>query len=223
MNYYPLMLNIDGMPVTVIGGGDVAYRKIKDLLEKGAVVKVIAPEICAPIKELLSVHYQKKLQILVRPYRAGDLVGARLVFSATNSADINESVYREAMDKNIFINAADDPPHCTFIVPSYFLRGDLIVAVSTSGASPAMAARIRKTIENSLPENIDSVLELMKNVRSLLMNHEVFRERSSRERGDLLKRITSEDSLLDSMLDAGDENDLVRILQELMAQGEENP
>ena len=193
------MLNIDDMPVVMIGGGDVAFRKVKDLLDRKARVKVIATVICFEIHALKDI-YEDQLIIEERPYEKNDLEGAALVFSATNNSDVNKEVYKEAMERNIFINAVDDPPNCTFIVPSYFQRDDLIVSISTSGASPAMSARLRREIEKAVPQNIEEVLRALKNIRIILMNDESFIALDFEKRGKLLKKIVQNDDLLKEML-----------------------
>lgn len=212
MKYYPIMINIEGKPVTVIGAGDVAFRKIVDLLEQGACVTVIATEVGDAVMQLRENCSPERLVLKERPYREGDLAGASLVFSATNDGAVNEAVYREASDRSILINAVDDPPHCSFIVPSWFKRGDLVVSVSTGGASPSMAARIRRDLEKAIPENIEAALEAIRKARSILMNHPSFAGLDSRRRGELMKMITGDDRSVRDMVTAADDEALAALL-----------
>lgn len=146
MKYYPILLNIKDKLVAVIGGGEVALRKIKDLLDAEARIRVISPDMHEKILELADIH-SNRMELVAREYKKGDLDGAGLAFSATNIGSVNKLVFEEAEDRNIFLNTVDDPPNCSFIIPSQVRRGDLILSLSTSGASPAMAARLRREIE----------------------------------------------------------------------------
>src|SRR3990172_3679737 len=157
MKLYPVMLNITGKKVLVIGGGDVAARKVRDLVECGAMVTVVAPSVEASITELKN-SYPENIDIVQRAYMKGDLVGALMVFSATDDDRVNRIVHHDAGELNIFINAVDDPPNCTFFVPSWFERGGLVISVSTGGVSPSMAARIRRDIEKIIPDAIEATL-----------------------------------------------------------------
>jgi precorrin-2 dehydrogenase / sirohydrochlorin ferrochelatase len=198
MGLYPILLNLEGRRVTVIGGGDVALRKVRDLLEAGAVVRVVAPEVHAELIALADDR-SDRLSLEKRGYLEGDLEGTTLVFSATSSVEVNKRVFREAEARGIFINAVDDPPNCSFIVPSMLRRGELIVAVSTGGASPALAARLRRSLEKALPENIETVLDALRAARSLLQKDPAFEAFDTMKRGALLKKITSDDALLDGI------------------------
>ncbi len=194
MKYYPIFLDLKGRPVTVIGGGEVALRKVQDLIASGALVTVIAPEAHPELERMAS---GKANPIIIRRnYCHGDLDGAALAFSATDDGEINSAVYREAEERRIFINAADDPENCSFIIPSSFSRGDLAVAVSTGGASPAMAAKLRRLLESSLPDDIGDLLEALQEARNLLKNHPPFRDLGAANRGEVLKAIVASDEHL---------------------------
>ncbi len=198
MNLYPILLDLTELPVTVIGGGAVACRKVRDLLERGAMVTLVAPEICGEIAAL-EAEGAPSLRIVRREYRPGDLEGASLAFSATNDGAVNGAVFAEARERRIFLNAVDDPDHCSFIIPSTVTKGDLILCVSTGGASPAMAARIRREIEASLPADIEITLEALKAVRSALQKGGEHAGLDSEERGRILKAIVRNDGLLSEM------------------------
>lgn len=197
MKPYPVFMNIENRLAVVIGGGEVAYRKMKDLLNSGANIRLISPEINESIKELKQQNYHN-VEIINRKYKYGDLDNAYLVFAATNSAEINKSVFKEAEEKHIFINSVDDPPNCTFILPSVLTRGDLTLAVSTGGASPAMAAKLRRMLEEYLPENIEEILEALREARQILST---FNDLDSAGRGAILKKIVDDESLIQLLLE----------------------
>lgn len=205
MKLYPIMVNMNSKSAVIIGGGEVAARKVSDLLEAGATVKVISPEFNDEIIKAAGL-YRDKVVLLKRKYEKNDLNGAFLVFSATNDSAVNADVFREAEDLGILINAVDDPPNCSFYVPSFVRKGDFLFALSTGGASPAMAARLRREIEKHIPEDIDLVLEKLKKARALLKEEECFSCMESSERGKILKKIVSDDKLLESINSCSDDD-----------------
>lgn len=203
MKLYPIMVNMNGKPAVIVGGGEVAARKVSDLIEAGALVKVISPEFHEDIIKTAD-SYKDKVVLLKRKYGKNDLQGAFIVFSATNDSAVNAEVFREAEERGILINAVDDPPNCSFYVPSFVRKGDLLFALSTGGASPAMAARLRREIEKHIPEDIDLILEKLKIARALLKEDECFSCIDSSERGKILKKIVSDDTLLNSINSCSD-------------------
>jgi precorrin-2 dehydrogenase/sirohydrochlorin ferrochelatase len=209
MKLYPVMLNISGKKVVVIGGGSVAARKVRDLVECGALVTVVAASVGASITELKG-SYPEKIEIVQRAYKRGDLAGALMAFSATDDEGVNRTVYRDALELNIFINAVDDPPNCTFFVPSWFQRNGLVVSVSTGGISPSMAARIRRDIEKIIPESIETTLAALQQARALLREDDEFQNLSSETRGKILKQIVQDDGLLEQLM-VNYKNDTVKI------------
>ncbi len=198
--------------MAVIGGGEVALRKVNDLIEAGAGVTVISPDVHPEIQS--RGDSEGNPVILRRRYMPGDLEGAALAFSATDSADINAEVYREAQARGIFINAVDDPDNCSFIIPSSFSRGDLTVSISTGGASPAMAARVRRLLERSVPDTISEVLEALKEARFILKTHDYFSKLDTKQRGEILKSIVAEDRLLEELMDHRRKNTLAEFLKQ---------
>jgi siroheme synthase-like protein len=151
---YPIFLDLSSRRCVVVGGGEVANRKARKLLQARARVVVISPEIGA---ELESVA----VEIHRRPYREGDLEGAYLAFAATNSREVNAAVAREARGRGVPVNVADEPSEGDFALPSTLRRGRLQVAVSTGGASPTLARRIRGELEGAFgPEWAGIVEEL---------------------------------------------------------------
>ena len=210
------MLRISDRRAIVIGGGSVALRKIKDLLECGALITVIAPRIHEAVHELAAL-YPDKIEIINRTYKRGDCAGAAVVFSATDDEGVNREVFKEAREHNIFINAVDDPQNCTFFVPSWFNRGGLIVAVSTSGESPALAARIRRDIESMVAESIADTLEALEKTRILLTGDSEFATLTSPQRGSLLTRIVNNDELLRELVQCYSSGSLKSFIKDLLS------
>ena len=136
----------------VVGGGAVASRKVGKLLQAGAEVVVVSPEI---LPELAGMD----VEIQHRPYEYGDLEGANLAFTATDSREVNATVAREAKERGIPINVADRPAEGDFAVPATLRRGGLQVAVSTGGASPTLARRIRDELEEAFGPEWAGVVE----------------------------------------------------------------
>jgi precorrin-2 dehydrogenase/sirohydrochlorin ferrochelatase len=214
MNLYPIMVNLEGRTVAIVGAGGVALRKARDLLDSGAAVRVISPRFHEGFASLRG-EFTGRIECLERPYRRGDLEGAMLVFSATSSPEVNALVFAEAMERNILINAVDDPPNCSFYIPSFVRRGDLIMTLSTSGASPSMAARLRRQLQEHIPDNIEDVLASLRSGRELLKSHGYFSSMSFEERGAVLKSVVNDDVLLDRLCAAYRENRLPEFLKDL--------
>jgi len=146
---FPLFVELEGRPCVVIGGGAVAERKVEGLLAVGAVVTVVSPELDPALARLAIAG---RIAHVARPYAAGDLAGATLAFAATDDGGVNAEVAREGRARRVWVNAADDPAHCDAILPAIVRRGAITVAVSTGGASPALARAVRERIEAALPE-----------------------------------------------------------------------
>jgi len=165
MGYYPVLLNLQGHHCVVVGGGPVAEGKVRALLEAEAKITVISPEVTEALQELAD---EGKITLLVRRYRPGDLAGAFLAVCATDDRDTHELIWQEAMDCGILVNVVDDPSRCTFIAPSVVRRGDLVVAISTSGKAPALAVRLRERLEKALGDEYACFLELVGALRAPL-------------------------------------------------------
>ncbi len=144
--YYPVYLDIKGRSCVIIGGGEVAERKVHGLLDCGAKVSLISPEATSGIQEMAQ---DGGLQWEPREYRKGDLKGAFLAIAATDRREVNEAIAKEATFEKVVLNVVDNAPLCTFIAPSVVSRGDVTVAVSTGGASPALARKLRESLETS--------------------------------------------------------------------------
>jgi siroheme synthase-like protein len=165
MSYFPIVLEMTGRRCLVIGGGVVAERKIAGLLGVGAAVTVISPKVTEAIS-----HWSKNnsIQLEGRCYRIGDLAGHQLVFVATDDADVNDRVYQEGKSCGAWVNAADDPDYCDFILPAVIRRGDLTVAVSTGGASPAATRAIREELDGYFTNDYVQLVQVAAEVRTEL-------------------------------------------------------
>lgn len=149
----------------VVGGGLVALRKVKALLEHEASVKVISPELCPELSQLAK---SRAIQVLQKNYNGGDLQGAFIAIAATDDGEINNKVAEEARAKGVLVNVVDDSEHSDFIVPSQLRRGDITIAVSTAGKSPALARKIRTRLEKDFGTEYASLALLVDEVRSEL-------------------------------------------------------
>ena len=165
MRYYPVFLDIAGKPVVVIGGGNIAHVKVVGLLKAGAEVTVVSPELNA---EMAALSAQGRFRHFQRDYEPGDLEGYTLAFVATDDRSVNSTVADEGKARKVWVNAVDDPPYCDFIMPGIAQKGDLIIAISTSGRSPAMARKMREEIEKFLTDDWAAMLELAAEVRAEL-------------------------------------------------------
>lgn len=162
MGYLPVSVSLAGRPCVVIGGGAVAERKVETLLDLGARVTLISPALTARLR---AVAAGGAVRHLGRRYRAGDLSGNSLVFIATDRDGVNAQVVRDARGMGLWVNAADDPTNCDFILPSVLRRGALAVAVSTDGASPAFARFVREELEQVVSRDYAAMLDIAAEVR----------------------------------------------------------
>jgi precorrin-2 dehydrogenase/sirohydrochlorin ferrochelatase len=165
MRYYPVFLDIAGKPVIVIGGGNIAHQKMANLVKAGAEVTVVSPELN---QEMAALKSEGKFRHIERDYQPGDLEGYTLAFVATDDRSVNSTVADEGKARKVWVNAVDDPPYCDFIMPGIAQKGDLIISISTSGRSPAMARKMREEIEEFLTDDYAAMLELAAEVRAEL-------------------------------------------------------
>lgn len=164
MSYYPVFLDIKNQPCVVIGGGSVALRKVNMLLDHEAQVTVISPQLCLELEKMT----ESTINVIRRDYQSGDVEEAFVVVAATDNPLANEQVAREASEKGKLINVVDVPALSNFIVPSYLRRGDLTVAVSTNGKSPALARKIRTSLEEKFGVEYAQLISMVEEVRSEL-------------------------------------------------------
>ena len=166
MALYPVNLSIQGRLCLVVGGGKVAVRKIEALLPCGADVRVISPDV---EKRIADYFENGLLRLEKRQYKTGDLQGAMLVFAATDNEAVQAAVIAEADKLQIPVNVVTRPESCTFHVPASMQRGDLLITAATGGASPALAARIRRELEEKYGAEYEYLLILMAAVREVVL------------------------------------------------------
>lgn len=195
MSYLPINLDVRGRPCLVVGGGEVGERKVRSLLDCGAEVCLVSRELTQGLENLAE---SGAIRHVDREYRTEYLNGVALVFAATNDTELNGRVSREAQARGIWINVADQPEFCTFIVPASVRRGDLTITVSTGGRSPALAARIRASLEEEFGPAYGQFVRLMGLIRARVLangrpageNREYFRRLVD---SDLLERLAGND------------------------------
>src|SRR5919108_3323766 len=166
--YYPVYIQLQGQPCVVIGGGTIAEGKVEGLLAAQANVTVISPAITARLHDLVG---EKRISYLAREYQTGDLTGAFLVNCATDRTEINHAVWQEATANRQLVNVVDDTPRCNFIAPSILRKGDLTIAISTSGKAPALAVRLKERFQRELGSEYARFLELAGELREPLAQH----------------------------------------------------
>jgi siroheme synthase-like protein len=162
LGYYPIFLEVQEMPVLLVGGGHVALEKIGRLVDSGAAVTVVAPELIPPVREVVDAGRARWIE---RPFQAGDTAGYGLVMVATDDGEVNRTVATEARGNGILVNAADDVDNCDFILPSLAKKGSLQIASSTGGGSPAMARWLRERMEEFLADDVVVLADLLAEVR----------------------------------------------------------
>ncbi|MCF8083711.1 MAG: bifunctional precorrin-2 dehydrogenase/sirohydrochlorin ferrochelatase, partial [Deltaproteobacteria bacterium] len=166
MSYYPIFLQLERRTVLVVGGGSVALRKVETLLEYGALVRLVSRELTRPFMALME---KDRVAYLGPRFREEYLDGIFLVIAATDDHDLNHTISESARSRGLLVNAVDQPEDCTFIVPSIVRRGDLLIAVSTSGKSPAFARRVREGLEQRFGDEYGIFLALMGKVRERVL------------------------------------------------------
>jgi precorrin-2 dehydrogenase/sirohydrochlorin ferrochelatase len=195
MGYLPIFIDVSDRTCVVIGGGEIAERKTRSLIEGGANVVVISPKVTAG---LAAMNHAGAVRHLARTYRPGDLAGAWLAFDATGDDATTLAIVAEARERGVPINVADEPERCTFIAPSVLRRGGLQLAVSTGGASPALARRIREELEGQFGREYELIVELLARARQWLRMHEPDQAERARRLGmlvhsDLLESLKASD------------------------------
>ncbi len=154
---FPVILRFDGRIAVVIGGGTVAERKVAGLLDAGARVRVIAPIIVDALQDRADVLGPDRLRLAVRPYDPSDLDGAWYVVAATGDPTVQQAVADECERRQLWCNAVDDPQRCTALLPAVHRSGDVVIAVSTGGASPTLARILRDRIGQALPDSLGEI------------------------------------------------------------------
>jgi len=178
MSLFPMFVKLHGKLVVIVGAGSVAEGKIPGLLQAGARVRVIAPQVSEKLSSWIRAD---QVQWLPKVFEPGDLRGARLVIAATSAPGVNRAVFREAEAQGIWCNAVDDIENCHFYYGSIVQRGDLQIAISTNGKSPALAQRLRKELEAQYGPEYEVWLEWLGAAREVL--------RATNEEGESSKEL----------------------------------
>jgi siroheme synthase-like protein len=160
--YFPVALDLAGRPCLVVGGGPIAARKAKGLLDCGAVLTVVAPAISEEMARLAPLTVER------RPYARGEAGSYRLVITATGRPDVDGAVYDDAEAAGVWVNSADDPARCSFILPSVHRDGPVTLAVSTGGSSPALASWLRRRLAEESGPGLGQLAELLGQARQRL-------------------------------------------------------
>ncbi len=165
MAYFPAFLKLDGKKILIVGGGNVAYEKLEHLLDFTKDIHIIANEFS---EEMLQRIEEEKLVYEKRKYKKGDIREFAVVVVAVDSIALQAEIFEESKQYNCLCNAVDSVAYCDFIFPSYVKKEDLIIAISTSGASPAMAKYLRRYLQKMIPSGISEFLQEMKKLRKSL-------------------------------------------------------
>jgi len=210
MRYYPIHLDIQNRNCLVVGGGGVGTRKVTTLLNCGAKVTVVSPEISQQLHNLAETA---PLTLKSRPYRCADLEGMFLVIGATDDETLNAQISSDAERRNTLCNIADRPEKCNFILPSILRRDDLVITISTSGRSPALAKKLRKTLERQFGPEYGDFLKLMGAVRSKLLSQ----AHEPEAHKPLFEQLI--DSNLIALIQAGKTEDINALLAKILGDG----
>jgi precorrin-2 dehydrogenase/sirohydrochlorin ferrochelatase len=186
---YPIILILKNKPVTVIGGGKVAERKITSLIDTGARITVVAPEATEKIKSLAE---GKRLVFKQKNFSDDDIEGNFLVFVSTDSNEVNHRVSRVAREKGVLVNCVDTPEECDFFVPSFFRRGSLTLAVSTGGKIPALAKKISRELQISYGEVFAEYVGLLAEAREKIKKEVSL---NSQQKNDLITKLINSNLL----------------------------
>jgi len=164
--FYPMFVDLEGRRCVVVGGGPIATEKVEKLLDHGAVVRLVSPQITSGLARMIEDGVIAEHR--ERTYRPEDLEGCFLVIAATNLDPINRMVWQDAEARNMVCNVVDVPPLCNFIVPSIVRRGELALAISTGGASPVVAKHIRRQLDETYGPEWEALVSLLRELRDEL-------------------------------------------------------
>jgi len=210
MQYYPINLDIKNRKCLIVGGGAVGTRKVITLLECGARVTVVSPE---PTPQLTRLASERSITLEKRDYRSDDITGMFLVIGATDDESLNLQVSKDAEQAHILCNIADRPEVCNFILPSIVRRGDLVITVSTSGKSPALAKRLRKQLETQFGQEYADFLLLMGAIRKKLLAQ----AHEPEAHKDLFHKLIESNIL--NLMHAGKKEDVNMLLYKILGEG----
>jgi precorrin-2 dehydrogenase len=165
MAYFPAFIKLDDKQVLIVGGGNIAYEKLERLLDFTQELEVIAADISEPMLQKLE---KENIPYAKRRYKKGDIAGFDVVIVAVDDIALQAEIYEESKQYKCLCNAVDSAAYCDFIFPSYVKEDDLTIAISTSGASPALAKHLKAYLRDMIPSNISAFLKEMKELRATL-------------------------------------------------------
>ena len=163
--FFPVFLNMNSKKVLIVGGGKIAADKLTHMLDFTKNITVLSPRIDKRTKELVEKHSLKYIQ---KEYQKGDIEGFFIVITAVDDIKVQEEIFKESENRKIFCNSVDSVDYCDFIYPSYIKRGDLTIAISTSGASPAFSKHLRIFLQKVIPKSVEEFLKKMRDIRKKL-------------------------------------------------------
>jgi precorrin-2 dehydrogenase/sirohydrochlorin ferrochelatase len=207
MKTYPIFTVIKDKPCLVVGGGAVGERKVQDLMAAEARVTVVSRTLTPALAALAD---RGEIRYLPEDFTEAQVEGMALVMAATDDPEVNARVSAAAQTRAIWVNVADAPEYCTFIVPAQVRRGDLTLAISTGGASPALARRLREELQQYFGPEYGPYLDLLKRVRTRLLTE----RRAHPDNADLFHRLVQ--SPLREAVARGDRTRVVRLLHEIL-------
>jgi precorrin-2 dehydrogenase/sirohydrochlorin ferrochelatase len=210
MKYYPIHLDIKNRNCLIVGGGAVGTRKVNTLMECGARVVVVSPN---PTPQLDRLASEGSVTLKKRAYRSEDLAGMFLVIGATDDESLNRQISEDAERAHILCNIADRPEVCNFILPSIVRRGDLVITISTSGKSPALAKHLRQKLETQFGREYADFLLLMGAIRQKLLSQDHEPEAHKTLFNQLI------DSDLIQLMQAGKTEEINSLLYEILGKG----
>ena len=203
--FYPVFLNLTERRCVIIGGGQIAEGKISKLLDSGAKIIVISPDATQGIRGFAE---RGQIEFDLRKYQEGDLQGAFLAIAATNDRVVNQEIFEEAEKQGILLNAVDDMPRCSFIAPSIVEKGPVTVAISTGGASPALARKLREKMEVSSALDWADATSVLSKARQIIKDKQIAVDPQRWQ-------CCMTDELL-TMIQAGHENEALDLLMDLL-------
>ncbi|MDY0328757.1 MAG: bifunctional precorrin-2 dehydrogenase/sirohydrochlorin ferrochelatase [Arcobacteraceae bacterium] len=163
MSYFPIYLKMDKIKVLVVGGGHIAYEKLDKIKDFTLDIKIISPRICEDTKDFIDKF---DIEFEQRSYCDGDINDFDIIVVAVDDLDLQKEIFDECTRSNKLCNSVDSVDFCNFIFPAYIKKGDLIVSISTSGKSPAVAKHLKKYLQTALPEDISDFLDYMDSLRN---------------------------------------------------------
>ncbi len=174
MGYFPIFVDLEKFKILVIGGGEVATRKVENLLYFNGKPTIIAPKVTNKLSELI---LQNNLQFFQRNYQRNDISNYDLIFVATDDPELSPKIANELEGKPVLINFADEPRYCNFIMPSFIRRGDLVIAISSQGVAPFFSKYVRQLLEKTFTVNFADFALLAKTLREKIMEMNIASEK----------------------------------------------